>query len=89
MSRILLLTLLTVSLGGCFLLPDRRASCSRPQPYESAEQQPALSVPEGATAPDRRNVMKIPELKSPPPPKDPTRCLDEPPPFGETRPKGS
>lgn len=89
MSRVLLVLLVILVLGGCALLPDRRASCTKPQPYESAEQLPALRVPEGVAAPDSRSVMKIPEPKSPAPPKDPTRCLDEPPPFGATRPKGS
>lgn len=86
MSRMLLLVLMTFALGGCGLLPNRTPGCARPKPYESTEQRPPLQIPEGAAQPDTRSAMKIPELKSPPPPRDPTRCLDQPPPFGASRP---
>lgn len=86
MSRLLLLALVTLALGACGLLPNRTASCAKPKPYESAVQLPALRVEAGMALPDTRNALKIPELKSPPPPRDPGRCLDEPPPFGAARP---
>ena len=73
--------------SGCGLLPDAYSSCSKPQPYQSAENVAPLRVPDGADLPDTRNALRIPEVKAPERPADGTACLDHPPSYGASRPQ--
>jgi len=74
--------------GGCGLLPDAYSGCDKPQPYQSAQEMPALQVPAGADAPDTRNALRIPAVPAPERPPGAGRCLDHPPAYGGTRPPG-
>jgi uncharacterized lipoprotein len=71
--------------SGCGLLPDAYTGCDEARPYQSAKDQGKLRVPAGADMPDPRNALKIPELKNPELPRDPGRCLEHPPPYGNER----
>lgn len=77
--------LAALPLAGCGLLPDAYTGCDKERPYQSAEDQPPLRVPEGADLPDTREALKIPEVRTPEVPDD-GRCLDHPPSYGGTKP---
>jgi uncharacterized lipoprotein len=69
-----------LALGGCRAIIG---SCHDPQPYEQAQTAEPLEIPPGLKAPDTRNALAIPELKTPaPPPRKPgDACLDMPPKY--------
>ena len=61
------------------------SNCNKPAAYANAQSLPPLQIPAGLDAPDRRGVLKIPELSAPDAPRnkgDP--CLDEPPRYSST-----
>lgn len=53
-------------------------------PYQAALEVAPLQVPEGAVAPDTRGAMRVPKVTAPELPRDPDRCLDQPPSYGTT-----
>ncbi len=73
--------------AGCGLLPDAYSGCTKVQPYQAAQQVPALAVPAGADAPNTRNALVIPEIRAPKIPDEPGRCLEHPPSYGSARPR--
>ena len=73
--------------GGCKLLPDAYTSCSKPQPYQSAQESAPLEVPAGADLPDTRNALHIPAVTAPVRPQDAASCIDHPPSYGTARPR--
>jgi len=79
----ILLPLLAAA-SGCSLLPDARSGCNKPTPYQAAEEMPPLRVPQGATAPDTRGAMRIPQVTAPQLPHESGRCLDQPPSYAAT-----
>ena len=71
-----------VLLGGCKLLPDAYTSCSKPQPYQAAQEAAPLKVPAGADLPDTRNALRVPAVTTPERPKEGRTCIDHPPSYG-------
>lgn len=73
----------------------RGNSCNKPGAavYDNAQSIPPLRTPPGLDPPDTHAVLRIPDLREPPPPpRKPTDpCLDEPPPYAvpKTRPPPS
>ena len=67
--------------GACGLLPDSYSGCNKPRPYQSAQEEPPLRVPEGSDLPDTRNAMRIPAVNAPQIPASPGECLDHPPDY--------
>jgi uncharacterized lipoprotein len=87
MTRWIALVVAAPLIGGCGLLPNAYSSCSKPQPYQSAEETAPLRVPAGSDLPDTRNALRIPEVKAPERPLDAASCLDHPPAYGTARPR--
>lgn len=85
--RSIALTALAALTGGCSLFPDANSSCSKPQPYQSAEETAPLKVPAGSDLPDTRNALDIPAVTAPERPKDAASCIDHPPSYGSARPR--
>lgn len=77
MRRLVILPSLLL-LAGCKAILPGVDDCSGPQPYQTAEQAPALVVPGGLDMPNTRNALRIPEVATPERPAD-GRCLDYPP----------
>jgi hypothetical protein len=84
-------------LAGCTLYdrmfhrtPKNAASCHEKPFAGNAESRPALKVPEGLSAPDTRNAVKIPELATAARERPKTEpCLALPPPFYAKVPPGA
>ena len=76
----MLLLLGTLALGGCGLFRPTFESCEEAPGYAGARELPPLRVPEGMSAPDTRNALRIPEVTAPARPAD-GRCIDAPPDF--------
>jgi hypothetical protein len=75
-----------LALTGCAGL--RGGNCHDTQPYQLAKSVPSLQVPEGLSAPQSRNSLKIPDVDATARPRGPgDPCLDEPPSFYPGRPK--
>ncbi|MCC7199615.1 MAG: hypothetical protein IT483_08915 [Gammaproteobacteria bacterium] len=70
-----------LALSGCGLFGDDVASCDEVKPYQGSAEVPPLKVPEGVDAPNTRGALKIPDVKPSPKPRDPTRCLADPPAY--------
>ncbi|MFI4865632.1 MAG: hypothetical protein ACHQDB_00835 [Steroidobacterales bacterium] len=83
-------------LAGCTLYdrvfhrtPKNAASCHEKPFAGNAESRPPLKVPQGLSAPDTRNAVKIPELASADRERPKTEpCLALPPPFYAKAPPG-
>ncbi|HEY7377305.1 MAG TPA: hypothetical protein VH542_01325 [Steroidobacteraceae bacterium] len=72
------------ALAGC-----KSTSCDAPPDYGTGESIPPLNVPAGLDAPDTRNALKVPELKTPDRPRtDVEGCLDAPPSYFPERTRG-
>lgn len=84
-----LMPLFLVFVSGCALLPDASSGCDEPKPYQAAQENPPLRVPQGSVAPDTRNAMRIPPVAAPQVPVEEDRCLDQPPSYGATARAGS
>ncbi len=76
----LLLILASVALAGCGLIKPASEQCDKPAAYANSPEAPPLVVPPGVDAPDTRNALRIPELKTPEKPSD-GRCVDVPPSY--------
>lgn len=71
-------------LAGCGVFRPATEQCDKPAVYADAPEAPLLVVPEGVEAPDTRNVLRIPEVKTPERPPD-GRCVDAPPSYFPNR----
>lgn len=85
--RWITLAAVAAAAGGCNLLPDAYTSCSRAQPYQSAETLAPLKVPAGSDLPDTRNALRIPDVTATERPRDGKACIDHPPSYGTVRPR--
>lgn len=57
-----------------------RTCDQREEPYQSARNNPPLRIPSGLSEPDRSGALQIPDARTAPP-RERTRCLDEPPSY--------
>lgn len=68
-------------LSGCGLFSDEVETCDEAKPYQGSVEIPPLKVPEGVDAPNTRAALKIPPAQAAKKPRDPSRCLADPPPY--------
>jgi uncharacterized lipoprotein len=78
---ILSVVLAASTLAGC--KSGKKTLCRQSnKDYVGAKELPPLKAPPGLEAPDTRNALKVPELKTPERPRGRDEaCLDTPPPF--------
>jgi hypothetical protein len=96
-GALLICAVLLPLLAGCTLFnrvfhrsPKTAASCHERPFAGNAESRPSLKVPEGLSAPDTRNAVKIPELATADRERPKTEpCLALPPPFYAKAPPGA
>jgi hypothetical protein len=80
---------LPLVVGAAALAGCKSFTCDAPPDYGNDDSIPPLNVPPGLDAPDTRNALKVPELKTPDRPRtDAEGCLDAPPSYFPERTRG-